>query len=72
MVSTLGNIQIVLSIEGQTLGPVELGIRGRSTVTREAGRPGPDHGRDDPLCVDTANDVIRRLGEIEAPGGIYC
>ena len=71
VVTGVGNVKVVIVVEGESEGRVELGGRSGAAVSGEALIAGPGKGGDDiSLDVDLANSVSRAVGDIDVAAAI--
>src|SRR2546425_7487399 len=59
------DVEVSRCVEGEAEGGVELGLRGRASVSREAELPRSGDRGDDPVLVDPTNDSLVGLGDVE-------
>src|SRR6202041_636172 len=61
----IGEVDVAGKIDGQSVGEVDLGGGSRAAVARVACDAGSGDGGDDALSIDSADQIVVRIGEIQ-------
>src|SRR3990170_6174148 len=69
VVAGVGDVEVeVPRVNGDAKRSAQLGRRGRTAIARQAPRPAPGKGGDDPCCeVNPADAVVGGLSDVEVP-----